>query len=123
MRPALALLFVVCITYSLLLKLGIVAYYEYNKAYIAQTLCENRDKPQSGCRGKCYLRRQLAKADAGATSEKPLIAQLSKFEVAPFVLPESLSLRPITYAEERTDIYYCTPFMPEVTLSIFHPPG
>src|SRR5665647_284761 len=36
--------------------------YEFNKNYIAKTLCVNRNKPMSGCNGKCYLKKQLAKA-------------------------------------------------------------
>jgi hypothetical protein len=41
----------------------VVLDYEWNKAYIAKTLCENRNKPRVCCRGKCYLKKQLAKAD------------------------------------------------------------
>lgn len=39
--------------------LGILAYYNLNKDYIARVLCENRDKPQLHCDGKCYLARRL----------------------------------------------------------------
>ena len=38
---------------------GTLAYYQVNKAYIARVLCQNRDKPQLHCDGKCYLARQL----------------------------------------------------------------
>jgi len=37
--------------------------YEMNKSYISKNLCENRSKPKSCCHGKCYLKKQLAKAD------------------------------------------------------------
>jgi hypothetical protein len=37
--------------------------FELNKDYIAKNLCENRDKPKSCCKGKCYLKKQLAKTD------------------------------------------------------------
>ncbi len=38
---------------------GTIAYYQVNKDYIARVLCENRDKPQLHCDGKCYLAKQL----------------------------------------------------------------
>jgi hypothetical protein len=44
-------------------KILIVADYEWNKEYIAKTLCENKNKPQSHCNGKCHLKKQLAKEE------------------------------------------------------------
>lgn len=38
---------------------GTIAYYQINKAYITRVLCENRDKPQMHCNGKCYLAKKL----------------------------------------------------------------
>lgn len=38
---------------------GTIMYYNANKAYIARVLCENRDKPQLHCDGKCYLAKKL----------------------------------------------------------------
>jgi hypothetical protein len=37
--------------------------YEINKKYIAEVLCENKDKPMMHCNGKCYLKKQLKKAN------------------------------------------------------------
>jgi len=37
--------------------------FRLNQKYIAQTLCENRDKPCCHCHGKCYLKKQLEKSD------------------------------------------------------------
>ena len=38
---------------------GTLLYYQANKGYIARVLCENRDKPQLHCDGKCYLAKKL----------------------------------------------------------------
>jgi len=35
--------------------------YHANYDYIANILCENRDKPSLACHGKCYLEKQLKK--------------------------------------------------------------
>lgn len=34
--------------------------YQVNQNYIAQNLCENRNKPQMRCKGKCQLKKKLA---------------------------------------------------------------
>lgn len=38
---------------------GTIAYYKVNKEYITRVLCQNRDKPQLHCNGKCYLAKKL----------------------------------------------------------------
>ena len=38
---------------------GTIMYYNANKAYIARVLCENRNRPQLHCDGKCYLAKKL----------------------------------------------------------------
>ena len=45
-----------------------VVEYVVNYDYIAKVLCENKDKPEMKCNGKCHLMKELAKASEG---EKP----------------------------------------------------
>jgi len=33
--------------------------FNFNHDYIASVLCENRDKPQMHCDGKCYLKKEM----------------------------------------------------------------
>lgn len=33
--------------------------YQTNKEYIASVLCENRNKPEMACDGKCYLNKKV----------------------------------------------------------------
>lgn len=42
--------------------------YIANYDYIATVLCENKEKPQMHCNGKCHLMKELAKA---SETEKP----------------------------------------------------
>lgn len=42
--------------------------YVVNYDYISKVLCENKDKPQLKCNGKCHLMKELAKA---SESDKP----------------------------------------------------
>lgn len=50
-------------------KTAVWAWYKANQAYVAQTLCENKAKPAKNCNGKCYLAKQLKKAE-GETENK-----------------------------------------------------
>ena len=53
---------IIFVALTMLLKpLWPVADYIVNYDYIVNVLCENKDKPQLNCDGKCYLAKQLAK--------------------------------------------------------------
>ncbi|HWB62124.1 MAG TPA: hypothetical protein VG603_01345, partial [Chitinophagales bacterium] len=56
-----AILVLVALVAQVSSNLLVWANYEINRQYIAQNLCENRDKPCMHCNGKCYLRKQLEK--------------------------------------------------------------
>ena len=46
----------------------LVANYQIQKQQIAKTLCESRSNPSKGCEGKCYLKKQLKKAENAENS-------------------------------------------------------
>jgi hypothetical protein len=75
------------------------------------------------CCGKCYLRKQLSKVDKDRGAETPLLAQLSKFEISPFVIPAALTLAPVINDGSRPECRYDESFPDAIALSIFHPPG
>ena len=51
---------------------GHIAYYELNIEYITEKFCENKDKPQLQCNGKCHLAKELnvVSANLSDTEEK-----------------------------------------------------
>ena len=51
--------------------------YHANYDYIANVLCENRDKPYLECNGKCYLEKQLKKANHGDHDHKSTVPQIN----------------------------------------------
>ena len=59
MRHALIYLLLAATLLPTISPWGTIAYYQVNKDYIARVLCENRDKPQLHCDGKCYLAKKL----------------------------------------------------------------
>jgi hypothetical protein len=48
---------------SNLSTLFVYAEFKVNQKYIAAALCENKDKPQLNCQGKCYLMKKLKEAE------------------------------------------------------------
>ena len=43
--------------------------YLINKDYIAKTLCINKDKPKSCCKGKCHMVKQLQKTNKNTDND------------------------------------------------------
>jgi len=95
--------------------------YEVNTAYIIENFCENTDKPELKCNGKCHLIKQI-KADSEQKSETP--ASLTELTV--FVL----ALEEIAYFEFRSidsepiasNSLYLEGNYSNHLQSIFHPP-
>ena len=75
---------VLTVNYS---RLFVYAGFKLNQSYIAANLCENRNKPQMHCNGKCYLMKKLKQAEekqnnAARESQKNLV-QEAYCEVTP----------------------------------------
>lgn len=66
-----------------------VAEYIMNYDYIVNVLCENKNRPQMDCDGKCYLAKQLAK-EAEKNNRNPFGENQSKIELQPAVFFQSL---------------------------------
>ncbi len=114
------------LSYQLFVKVGIVVYYELNKEYITEQYCVNKDKPEMDCCGKCYLSKQLNKADEPPTKENKSIP--TKWELGEsmiFIAPTPLATIPFIATEYIAYLKASN----EAILSyspldnIFHPPG
>ncbi len=113
---------IICISLGLLLqtfsKSLIVLQFRTQQSFIAQVLCENRNKPEMHCNGKCYLKKEL---DRDASQDKNNSSNKERYEVM-FVnaLPERLtapSAVPVVHIE-----FYADPFLETPVHTIFHPP-
>ncbi len=99
----------------------IVAEYYAQKDYIAKKLCENKNKPELHCEGKCCLKKKLAK-EAKEQSPSPtnqkseqvvnLIGPEAKFEIV-YHTTESPAKKYFSFNELKTFSYHH---------SVFHPP-
>ncbi len=102
--------------------MGIVAWYEINKTYVAKVLCENKDKPQMKCCGKCYLNKQLKKTE-GSTDGKQLPVKTEKTE--PAIMHIAGNIIPPVFIAVNTLVHhaqYTSPQGYNGIADIFHPP-
>ncbi len=124
MRHAVIILLLLSLSFQSLVKLGVIAWYEINKQYVATVLCENKAKPQMKCNGKCYLKKQLAKAEEKSDSKsKNRQHSETRAEAVDFIITEKvfLSFFTTTAAAIENDYYADTKGI-DYSPSIFHPP-
>lgn len=108
------------------MKLGVLAWYELNKDYVADVLCINKDKPDLQCNGKCYLNKQLKKADnLTGQSEKNLPQKEKEVEIITYLLSDAflISKKYIAadanehnsrYLQYASDVYLPSVFQPPI---------
>ena len=97
--------------------------YAVNYQYIITKLCENRDRPQLLCNGKCYLSNELKKVNELSQNPANHLVLLHLYEV--FLLNDWLMTDRATELSLRStgispwiDCFFCSSFFGE----IFHPP-
>jgi hypothetical protein len=105
--------------------LPIIEYYA-NYDYIANVLCENKDKPYLDCNGKCYLNKQLKKTNHNNHDHKSSIPQinLDDYPVSPlgqynFVAKEfnEFTLKSVPVAIYNAQDFYQSVFKPPQLIS------
>ncbi|MCG2431173.1 hypothetical protein [Aequorivita xiaoshiensis] len=99
--------------------------YIANYDYIVNVLCENIDKPELECDGKCYLSKELAK-EAGADDANPLNSKTSKTEIPQVIISENLKEYEFVSQTDHISIQEIG-YLPNLhslllTSSIYHPP-
>ena len=98
----------------------ILVHYQLNKEYIAQNLCENKNKPMMHCNGKCHLRKQLSEQDK---KDKSPFSQTikDKFQIQYFI-ESNLPSYSINILPAEPDLSYSFIIPTSAPESIFHPP-
>lgn len=96
--------------------------YHANYDYIANVLCENRDKPYLECNGKCYLEKQLKKITNDSHDHKSTIPQIN-FDDYPVSPLDQYTYQLLEFKEinlgTKSEIKY---FKQEFNSSEFKPP-
>jgi len=98
--------------------------YVVNYDYIVKELCENKEKPQLQCNGKCHLKKELAKsaADEQSPADKK---QNSKQEIEVLFYQETpivFQKMPIVFTYKKVNASYQNFYALTAIQSTFHPP-
>ena len=121
MKKLVAILIIIGVLLQSLSTVVIVAQYMANKDYIAKNLCENRDKPQMHCDGKCCLKKKLAK-EAKQNAPTPR-NQKNQQVVTLFFSENKLNFKPnAIFATAKTYFSYNELATAYFHHSVFHPP-
>lgn len=99
--------------------------YELRKDFIIQNYCENKDRPELNCDGKCYLAKRLEKAqqedEQQATNQ--FVSKLFSLE---FHNSQNSSVTHelcTTETEPSTNFFYQKRTTKSVVSQVFHPPA
>ena len=92
MRKVTAIFLALIFTLPFWVKGLVLIHFMVNRTYIVEHFCENKDKPQLCCEGKCYLHKELKKIEPfeSDTQAPPVTSWLSKWEFADFDVPARL---------------------------------
>lgn len=114
-----SLMLIMALSFQCLIKIGLISYYSLNIEYIIKELCENKDKPELNCKGKCYLKKKMGEADKAEKQSAEIFKQIE----FPVFIPHSILSLNAEYiliensAPELKNLYSHTP-----NFKIFHPP-
>eukprot|EP01118_Nematostelium_gracile_P016449 TRINITY_DN6813_c0_g2_i1.p2 TRINITY_DN6813_c0_g2~~TRINITY_DN6813_c0_g2_i1.p2 ORF type:complete len:124 (-),score=22.36 TRINITY_DN6813_c0_g2_i1:774-1145(-) len=120
-RRIIALALLLAMLSPILAKLFVYAEFKSNQAYIAATLCENRDRPELNCEGKCYLMKKLKAAEDKEKKQENQAqkkASVDLFFVEETVAPVLVMTIP---AQKKASAQKFS--LPEFDREIAHPPS
>jgi hypothetical protein len=120
-RRIIALTLLLALLSSILSKLFVYAEFKSNQATIAATLCENRDRPELNCQGKCYLMKKLKAAEDKEKKQENQTQKKASVDL--FFLNETVApvLAITVPAQKKASTQKFT--LPEFDREIAHPPS
>lgn len=93
--------------------------YYIHKTFIAANLCENKDKMELQCEGKCHLKKQLDKQEQKEEKLPNILKE--KSEIAFFKTIEPISFAKGSEISNLTQDQFLKPYKTSLN-SVFHPP-
>ena len=117
---AIALLLLLALMSANLSGLFIFAEFKINQKYIAATLCDNRNKPELQCNGKCYLMKKMK--DALEKEKKQEQANQKKGVQDFCILTGSVSILFAIPKAPKLEPSYLPLDLPRVSFEVLHPP-
>ena len=93
--------------------------YWMNRDFIASVLCENKDRPELECNGKCHLKKQIQENTEDQNEGQEVSNRLM---VEFFQFTNGFELRTPTEISIDHFYNYSEPLTAGISTSVFHPP-
>jgi len=119
LRRIIAMLLIASLFTANFSRFFIYAGFEMNRDYIAAKLCENRNKPQLHCNGKCYLMKKIKQAEDKQNNQDRQ-SQKNLFQEAFF--PQIAAIKFHTHLLQVMYIPNNRFLLPQIAGTIFQPP-
>jgi hypothetical protein len=104
-------------------------YFQINQREIIRLSCENKNRPELKCNGKCYLAKQLRKAEFELASRKSKqetqLSLIKQLEIEGYYFPSNVYISSIFSIDRLSGVLktpYSCPNSSEHKRAIFHPP-
>ena len=120
-RRLVAITLLLALLSSILSKLFVYAEFKSNQAYIAANLCENRDRPELNCEGKCYLMKKLKAAEDKEKKQEKASEKKAGFEM--FFATELSLATPVAEVPAQKPSVAIFFTLPQFSTEISHPPA
>lgn len=99
----------------------LVLNYQVNTDFIIKNFCENTDKPEMHCNGKCHLNKQIEQEE-NQKSENPITVNEGVAFVLTFEEPPLFILHQTDQPAISTSSQYLQKNYTSHLLGVFHPP-
>ena len=123
MRRIVAIILFLGLLLQTFYALSVVTFYYTRKAYVAKTLCENKNKPQLHCNGKCFLKKKLKEAENESGQSKKSLEKQEQLVLAMPIVPALLSVRFQPTATREVSRFRGSQYRFTYLAACFHPPA
>ena len=115
--------FIIIVTFFFLFRpIFPVLNYVVNYEYISNELCENKEKPELQCNGKCHLKAELAKASKDTVPASQETKNTVALEILFLETLCEYKFNRIFVEKEKVSISYSKLYFRLHSTGIFHPP-
>lgn len=97
--------------------------YAVNYDYIVENLCENKDKPELMCNGKCYVSKELSKNNNEQTTQNGQKISVPTIDI--FLVTEDFKFNNSEFKNshrQTISTFYTDFYNSQYQSKIFHPP-
>lgn len=104
-------------------ELGVITYFYLQRDYIAATLCVNKDKPMTMCKGQCYLKKHLALTDDDKSQDRTPPDAKQQLDFPVFLISRYPLPIPRASAMPVMNFHYTFSLSAKHSSVPFHPPA